>query len=186
MTVLAAYRGRVGEHKPVRIARALGAASLVLGAAVVLTSCSALGAAPGSAASPSDTTVATPVDTAVATPEPTASVAPVETPTPTAAADGRTAVTPFITTADWDASASALDVSAIITGVVEGDGTCTVTVASDSTSKTATAPGVAAGSYTGCQAVAVTGLTPGAWTVTVKYSSAKSVGTSAAKTAQVG
>jgi hypothetical protein len=186
VTVVAAYRGRVGEHKPVRIARALGAASLVLGAAVVLTSCSALGA-PGSAGTATDVPVATstPLETAVASPEPTASSTPVVTPTPTAAADGRAAVTLAITTPPTVTAGQSVDLAALVTQVIEGDGTCTFTLTSGSSEKTYTSPGVSASSYTACQAVSVKDLAAGTWRLVVKYSSPKSVG-SATETVTVG
>jgi hypothetical protein len=152
----------VGEHRPIRVLRAIGVATFVVAAVTVLSSCSQSGAAPGD--------------------EGTTSPSAAET----SSTDARTAVVPFITTADWDASAKALDVSAIVPGVVEGGGTCTVTLTSGSTTRTATSSGVAAASYTGCEAVAVKDLAAGTWQVQVRYSSAKAVGTSKTRSAQVG
>jgi hypothetical protein len=168
-------------------------ATFVVAAATVLSSCSQSGGAPGdegastvSPAASSPATVApTPTET-VASDTPAPVVTPVATSAPTASSDARTAVVPFITTADWDASAAALDVSAIVPGVVEGGGTCTVTLTNGSTTRTATTGGVAAASYTGCEAVAVKDLAAGTWQVQVRYSSAKAVGTSKTRSAQVG
>lgn len=172
-------------------------ATLVVAAVTALSSCSAEGTAPGAAtSSPSgevlDPTVSSPVPSepvASDTPAPTAAPVATSTPsagTPTSATDSRKAVVPFITTADWDPAAAALDVSAIVPGVVESGGTCTVTLTSGSTVRTATSDGVAASSYTGCEAVAVKDLAAGSWQVRVRYSSSKSAGASALRTVQVG
>lgn len=169
----------------------MGAASLLLGAVVVLSGCSAMGANPGAGASASgpvlDPSVpsasASPTETVASAPAPV--VTPVATTDPTSPADSRTAVVPFITTADWDAAGSALDVSAIVPTVIEGDGTCTVTLTSGGTTRTATSPGVAASSYTGCQAVEVKDLASGTWQLRVQYSSTKSAGVSAVRSVQV-
>lgn len=123
---------------------------------------------------------------ASASPGPTAASTVQATPSPSSVADGRTAVVPFITTADWDSSAKALDVSAIVPNIIETGGTCTVQLSSGATSRTVTSSGVGASSYTGCEAVTVKGLTAGSWQVRVRYSSAKSVGASAVRTVQVG
>jgi hypothetical protein len=172
----------VGEHRPIRVLRAIGVATFVVAAVTVLSSCSQSGAAPGDEATTSPSIAVT--SPAVVAPAPV--VTPVATSAPTSSTDARTAVVPFITTADWDASAKALDVSAIVPGVVEGGGTCTVTLTSGSTTRTATSSGVAAASYTGCEAVAVKDLAAGTWQVQVRYSSAKAVGTSKTRSAQVG
>lgn len=168
-------------------------ATFVVAAVTVLSSCSQLGSAPGDATTETASTAAS--SPAPVAPSPTESIAsdtpapvatPVATGAPTSGTGARTAVVPFITTADWDASAKALDVSAIVPGVVEGGGTCTVTVTSGSTTRTATSTGVAAASYTGCQAVAMKDLAAGTWQVQVRYSSAKAAGTSKTRSAQVG
>lgn len=167
---------------------------LVTAAAAVLTSCSQLGGGPGTAPGGAASTASGPV---LASPAPTASPSePIasDTPVPTEPApssdpstgDDRTAVVPFITTADWDDAAKALDVSAIVPGIVEGGGTCTVTLTSGSTTRTAEGDGVAASSYTGCEAVAVTGLATGTWQVRVSYSSPTAAGASAVRTVQAG
>ena len=182
----------MGEREPYRILRAIGAATLVVAAVTALSSCSQQGLTPGddgtTSVSPTDTpsvTAPAPTETVASdTPAPVAT--PVATSAPTSSADARTAVVPFITTADWDASAKALDVSAIVPGVVEGGGTCTITLTSGAATRTATSSGVAAASYTGCEAVAVKDLAAGTWQVQVRYSSAKAVGTSKTRSAQVG
>jgi hypothetical protein len=183
----------VGEHRPIRVLRVIGVATFVVAAVTVLSSCSQSGAAPGDEATTSPSAALsspavvepTPTET-VASDTPAPVVTPVATTAPTSSTDARTAVVPFITTADWDASAKALDVSAIVPGVVEGGGTCTVTLTSGSTTRTATSSGVAAASYTGCEAVAVKDLAAGTWQVQVRYSSAKAAGTSKTRSAQVG
>jgi hypothetical protein len=171
-------------------------ATLVVAAVTVLSSCST--SAPSANAStsaasadvidpsvPSATPSATPTET-IASDAPAAAATPVATSDPTATTDSRTAVVPYITTADWDSSAQAVDVAAIVPGVVESGGTCTVTLTEGSTVRTLTTDGVAASSYTGCEAVVVKDLAAGSWQVRVRYSSSKSAGASAVRTVQVG
>jgi hypothetical protein len=175
-----AYRGRVGERDIIRTVRRAGAASLLLGAAVVLTGCSALGTGPGAAATSAPQTPA-----AATTPQPVASETPNPTPTPTQAADGRTVVTPVIAVPDSAPSGEPLAVSALITDVIEDGGTCTITLSDGSDERTATTPGVGASSYTACQAVSLADVADGRWELTVDYSSSTSFGT-ATKTVTVG
>ncbi|GAA2749861.1 hypothetical protein [Amnibacterium kyonggiense] len=185
----------MGETRPIRIVRAVGAAALVAAAAVVLTSCSTLGGGPAAAVSTASGPVLDPSIPSATPTEEVASDTPLPTPTatveaptsgPTSSAVPHTAVVPFVTSASWDAKAQALDVSAIVPGVVESNGHCTVTVTSGATTRTKEGDGVAASSYTGCEAVAFTGLAAGTWKVAVRYESAKSAGTSAVGTVQVG
>lgn len=174
--------------------RAIGAAVLTAAALTALTSCSAFGGGPAAAVTSSTENVqdpsiptATPtVQVASDTPLPTATATAVATSAPTSGPAARTAVTPFITNASWDASSKALDVSAIVPGVVESGGTCTVTVRLGSTTRSATGHGVAASSYTGCEAVSFASLAAGTWTVDVAYASSKSAGTSKTGTVRVG
>jgi hypothetical protein len=175
--------------------RAAGAAVLVAAAATVLTSCSALGGTPAAAAGGAssgpvlDPSIpsATPTEQVASdTPAPIVTPSSVATAAPTTAADARTAVVPYITTADWDASAKSIDVAAIVPGIVEGGGSCVVTLTSGSTTRTATGGGVAASSYTGCEAVTFTAVPTGAWQVRVRYDSTKAAGSSAVRTVQAG
>lgn len=164
--------------------------TLAVAAVTVLSSCAQAGSAPGSTASPAVSAASPSPSSPVASPTPAVASdtpAPLLSPQATGSpgTDRRIAVVPFITTADWDASAGALNVSAIVPGVVESGGTCTVTLTSGSTVRTATSGGVGASSYTGCAAVAVQGLAAGTWQVRVRYTSAKSAGTSAVRTVQV-
>lgn len=167
-------------------------ATLVVAAVTVLSSCSTPAPSAGASTSAPSADVidpsvpsATPTETIAAdTPAPT--VAPVVTSDPTATTDSRAAVVPYITTADWDASAQAVDVAAIVPGVIESGGTCTVTLTAGSTVRTVTSDGVAASSYTGCEAVVVKDLAAGSWQVRVRYSSSKSAGASAVRTVQAG
>ena len=184
----------------VRRLRTIGAAVAVVGAVAVLTSCSQAGLKPAPPAtatgavvdpsipSTSPTEVVTPSESTPtgSTPTESATAAAAATVPAAAPAEARTAVVPFITTADWDAKAQALDVSAIVPTVTEGGGTCTVTLTQGATTRTATSTGVAASTYTGCQAVAVTSLATGTWQVRVRYASDKAVGASAVRTVQVG
>ena len=186
------YRRGVGEHMQIRVLRALGVAALAVASVTALSSCSQPGAAPGAVASSQAGEI---VDPSVPISTPTETVAS-DTPAPvvtesapiasTPPADSRAAVVPAITTKDWDASAKALDVSAIVPGIVESGGTCTATVSSGSTTRTATSVGVGAGSYTGCPAVEFKDLAAGSWKVVVRYASTKSAGPSAPATVQIG
>ena len=183
----------MGEHKPVRVLRALGVATLVVASVITLSSCSQPGAAPGAAtSSPADDIVDPSVPTATATPTETiASDTPapvateVATSAPTSSADSRTAVVPAITTPDATMPAGPIDVAAIVTGVVESGGSCIATLSSGSTTRTATSLGVAAGSYTGCPAVTFKSVPAGTWTVRVRYDSTKAAGSSAVRTVEV-
>lgn len=161
----------------------------------MLTSCSQLGATAGSTASSttdvSDPSIPSSTTSQVVAASPTADVptdvatdAPV--PTVSSTTDAKKAVVPFITSAAWDSAKQVLDVSAIVPGVVESTGTCSVTIAMGGTDHTASSTGVGASSYTGCQAVQFSGLASGDWQVRVRYSSATSAGTSAVRTVQIG
>lgn len=175
--------------------RACSATALVLAAAAALSGCGALGSAPASTPEPSSSSSSSTavIDPSVPSATPVATVAPSASPTPVekvtaapAPKDSRTAVTPFITSALWDAKTGRLDVSAIVPGVVEEDGTCIVTATSGDTERRATAGGVAASSYTGCEAVSFTGLAAGTWQVRVRYTSDHAVGASASRAVRAG
>lgn len=162
----------------------------------MLSSCSQLGITPGAATSTQagdvvDPSVpsATPTET-IASDTPAPIATEVATSAPSASADTetdtRTAVVPAITTPDAKTPAGPLDVAAIVPGVVESGGTCTMTISSGSTTRTATSQGVAAGSYTGCQAVTFKDVAAGTWQVRVRYDSTKATGSSAVRSVQVG
>jgi hypothetical protein len=175
---------------PVRVLRALGIATLVVASSVTLSSCSQPGVVPGSASSSQAGGTVDPASPSatptVASDTPAPVVTPVATAAPTSSADARRSVVPAITTKDWDATAKALTVSAIVPGVVESGGSCTAAVSSGSTTRTATSTGVGAGSYTGCPAVTFKDLASGSWKVVVRYASTKSAGASASATVDIG
>jgi hypothetical protein len=186
----------VGEHKPVRVLRALGVATLVVASVITLSSCSQPGAAPGDAASSQAADIvdpsvpsATPTEIVASdTPAPVATEVATSAPSAAASTDSRTAVVPAITTPDGTATVpvGSIDVAAIVTGVVESGGSCIATLSSDSTTRTATSLGVAAGSYTGCPAVTFKSVPAGTWQIRVRYDSTKAAGSSAVRTVQVG
>jgi hypothetical protein len=167
----------------------VGAAVLVAAAATVLTSCSALGGTPAAAGETASGPVLDPSVPSASPTEIVASDTPVPVVTPSSAvptAAPLTAVVPYITTADYDASARSVDVAAIVPGIVEGGGACVVTITSGGTSRTATGGGVAASSYTGCEAVTFKDVAAGSWQVRVRYESKKAAGSSAVRTVQAG
>lgn len=106
-------------------------------------------------------------------------------PTPTAQApDGRVSVNVALTTSGTDATG--LFAGALIQGVVETTGTCTLTATKGGTTKTATAAAEANASSTSCGlSIPSAELSSGVWTVTIQYSSAKYVGTSGSGTVTV-
>lgn len=131
----------------------------------------------------------TPTD-AVSSPTPSATPSDAASATPSATpVSAKKRVVPFITSAEWDPKAKALDVSGIVPSVLEKTGTCTVTVSpgsgDSSQVKTKSSAAVAASSYTGCETVTFTGLASGTWTVRITYSSPTSAGESAARAVTV-
>lgn len=178
--------------------RAVGLAVSAAAAVALLTSCAQLGGAAGaggestppptasSPAAASSAPAATPSASASApsaTPVP-AATDPAPSPLPTSSADGRAAVVPFVTAAS--ASGTALDVGAIVPSVIESDGRCTATATSGDITRTATGAGIGASSYTGCEAMRITDVTPGTWQVHVRYDSATASGVSAVRSVTVG
>ncbi|UFS57754.1 hypothetical protein [Subtercola endophyticus] len=154
------------------------------------------GASSHPAASPTPTATASP--TATRTPTPTPSVTPLPTatptatPTPTPSATTAPApspttlppgvVSPFITSAGWDAANSGISVSAFVPSIVESGGTCTITATLGSIVTTDSYDATASATTTDCGTHLMTSntLTSGSWQVTVSYTSATSSGTSAA------
>jgi hypothetical protein len=194
----------MGEHKTLpSLLRAVGAAGLAGGAALALTSCSLLGIAPTSAATPSagpteifDPSIPTEAPSASPTPTdsplPTATTVPTTAPKPTAKpttapAAGKKQAQPFITAAGWDRGSAVLDVQALIPKTVESGGRCTLTARRGSVTVTATSTAAPGAQDTQCNPMDIPGsrLTSGTWTVTVTYVSARSVGTSASRSVQV-
>jgi hypothetical protein len=86
----------------------------------------------------------------------------------------------FLTRSEWDADAAAVYVSGYLEGVVEDDGTCTLTLTKDGQSVSATKPGTSNVTNTSCGQLTIAGseLSTGAWTATVSYSSSASSGSS--------
>ncbi|MCU1473860.1 hypothetical protein [Amnibacterium sp.] len=168
-------------------------------ALVALSSCSLLQVAPSPVvtSSPHQTEVIDPSiplpsptesDTTVPDPSATPFGSPTPTPTPTLApGTTKRAVSPFVTLAYWDASSGELDVSAIVSGIVESGGTCTASVTKGGVTRTVSAPAAAVSTYVGCNPLTVRGsaLTAGTWTVHVSYSSKAATGVSDPKTVEV-
>ncbi|SDE27737.1 hypothetical protein SAMN05660485_00422 [Blastococcus fimeti] len=117
-------------------------------------------APPGTYGTPLDETVAPP--SAVATDEPV-EVGPTD--------DGRV----FVTYSGWSQD-GAFQVSAYLPGVVENDGTCTLTMTSESGEATASGPASPDATSTACGGLSIAGadLGPGAWSAVVSYESGSS------------
>ena len=112
----------------------------------------------------------TPVDT-----EPPTSVAV----DPTVSREaGQVSVT--LTRARWDAGTSSVRAAGFVGGVIESDGTCTLTLSRGSEARTAEAAGAADATTTTCAGLAVPGdqLSAGTWTAVLSYDSADSSGSS--------
>ncbi|WP_375399767.1 hypothetical protein [uncultured Amnibacterium sp.] len=188
----------MGEHVWTSLRRPVAVA--LLGGALLATvaGCS-IGSAPQPTPAPTGTTVVdptTPSDAPSAAPSVSASASsavPSDAATPVSSASSTPiakpvrAVQPFITSADWDAAAATLQVGAVVPGVVEQGGTCTVTATSGGVSRTVTAQASATAQATGCEPLRIPGsqLSAGRWKVVVVYASARSGGTSAPRTVTV-
>ncbi len=98
---------------------------------------------------------------------------------PSNSTGGSRQVSPFIT------SASASQVKAYVSGVVEDGGSCTATFTQGYITKTFTSTAAANATNTVCAPISVSGLTAGSWSVVVSYSSATASGSSAAVTVKV-
>ncbi|WP_456789389.1 hypothetical protein [Cellulomonas sp. P5_C5] len=110
--------------------------------------------------------------------------APPASPEPTSAApapDDLTKVSVTIAYAGWVTDAARVEVGAYVDGVIEGTGTCTLTLTRSGREVTTTVPAVADASSTSCGAVTVDGaqLSSGTWSAVVDYGSPTSVGSSA-------
>lgn len=130
---------------------------------------------------PRPTATATPTPAPTAAPTPTGTVPASPLPTDPPPAPGPGGVTPFVVSAEWDAGAGAITVSANVPGVTETDGTCTITASmGDQTiSESFPASPTAAATDCGTNSVAWAEFSSGEWTVTVAYASPLSTGTSA-------
>lgn len=127
---------------------------------------------------PRPTSTSTPTATPTPTPVPTPTTTPTAPPTPTEPVIGT--VIPFISYAGWDVQAGGISVSASVPGVVESDGTCTITASSASGSYSQQFPASPSATTTECGSNVLTSpdLVTGTWTVVVTYSSAVSTGSS--------
>lgn len=97
--------------------------------------------------------------------------------------DGKTAVTPVITS-----GSTSLQVSAYVPGVIEDGGTCTATFTKTGQTVSKTSAGVANVSDTNCPIMIFDRSqfpNSGEWQLTVAYSSGSASGTSAAKTVTI-
>jgi hypothetical protein len=129
-------------------------------------------AAPGTYGEPVDPLLPNPTDVATDAPVPVAST-------------GASRVS--IVYADWTTTSGAVEVGGFVGGVVESDGTCTLTLTQGSTSVTASLPGEPDATSTSCAGLEVPGaqLAPGTWTAVVTYESSTSRGESPAVEVQV-
>ena len=84
------------------------------------------------------------------------------------------------TYAGWDSAEAAVVVGAVVDGVIEADGTCTLTLTMADRVAAATAEGTPDASTTACGGLSVPGdeLASGAWDAVVSYASPASAGES--------
>lgn len=80
-----------------------------------------------------------------------------------------------------------IEVRAFVSGVIEGDGTCTATFTNNSSSITQSSPGFIDATTTQCEPMIISKskLSPGQWKVTVQYTSPTSTGVSQSNTVNV-
>lgn len=106
------------------------------------------------------------------------------TPLPTDAA-GRAAVSPVITYAD--VSGGVLEAAGFVPSVIEDGGTCTLVATGPAGSREASVSGTANAQNTSCGRMTIPEdqLTPGSWSVTLRYASPRAEGTSAPVTVTV-
>jgi hypothetical protein len=107
-------------------------------------------------------------------------VQPVATDKPVVITDGKVPV--VVTHWGWKADDSTAVVGGYVAGVVESDGTCTVTLTQGARKVTAESPARPDASTTACGALSVPGheLAPGHWRAVLSYSSPSSSGTASA------
>ena len=91
-----------------------------------------------------------------------------------------TGATVFVTSSGWDAATGSVTVRGYLQGVVEDDGTCTLTLTRDGRSVTAERAGTSNVTQTSCGAVSVprSQLATGTWTAVLSYRSSTSNGSS--------
>ncbi|RBY80052.1 hypothetical protein DQ239_02885 [Blastococcus sp. TF02-09] len=114
-------------------------------------------------------------------PIPTEPAGEVATDTPVPTEDAGEEVTPQLTYYGWVDGTFAVEVGAYVAGVVESNGSCTLTLTSGSDSRTAVVAGEADATTTSCPTMVVPGaqLSSGIWKAVVSYESPSSAGESA-------
>ena len=158
----------------------LGASALAVAATASCSSASpaeqaaaSSAAAVSAAAEAAPGTYGQPVDPSLPEPSAVATDAPV---TVAPSTEGRI----FLTYSEWNAGTDAIEVGGYLDGVVESDGTCTLTATKDGASVQSTAPGISDASSTSCAGLSLPGdqLSSGAWSVVLSYESGASRGSS--------
>jgi hypothetical protein len=131
-------------------------------------------AALSSAATAAPGTYGQPVDPSLPEPSAVATDAPVTT--EPAVPDGDI----FLTYSEWNATTNAIEVGGYLDGVVESDGTCTLTTTKGADSAHASAPGISDATSTSCAGLSIPGdqLSSGNWSVVLTYESPASRGSS--------
>lgn len=125
------------------------------------------------------TTAAVPTTASPAPPAPPVATTTPRTPAPSAAPSPAT-VQVVVPIASWNGSTSDVEFSAYAAGVVEADGSCTVTMTRGSERATGSAQALPDVTTTSCGDLRVAGsaVSSGTWVATITYSSPRSRGTS--------
>lgn len=112
--------------------------------------------------------------------------APVATDEPVSSTGGDS-VTVVLTYLDWAPGRPGVEAGGLVSGVVEGGGTCTLVLTDGADTVTTSSPGLADAASTVCGGLTVDGgdLVPGTWQGSLEYSSASSSGVSVAVEVEV-
>lgn len=150
-------------------------------------------AAPGTYGTPVDPSLPNPTDVATdapVTPAPADAEAPGDPGSPETVSPDAGSVDPatvVVTYSGWVDDSAAVELGAYVAGVVESDGTCSLTLTSGSATVTTQVTAEPDASSTSCPTMAVPGadLAPGNWQAVVAYESAGASGRAAPVTVAV-
>ena len=178
-----------------RLPAAIGALAV---AAVGLTGCRSFTAADTASGAADTSSGAAATASGASTSAPTASTAPsavgipsgpayYTSPEPSSVASDPPAPTPpptgasvFVTYAQWDTAAAAVELAGYLSGAEETDGECTLALSKGPLHVSTTAPATPDATSTSCGQLSVAGsrLAPGTWTAVLSYRSRRTAGSS--------